>query len=280
MPTSKNRVAVPGTERAPVPGAEAVGAAAPDARIQVSVILRSKKSYRSIQSSGALKAVRPAERTYLSREDFEKVYGADPKDVQKVEAFAHAYNLTVMQVSLARRTVVLAGTISQVCAAFGSQLTNYKHQGRTFRGRTGGLTIPADLSGIVEGVFGLDNRCQARPHVRRRCAGSQVLRAVAPSLTYTPVQVASLYNFPTGTNGAGQCIGIIEFGGGYQQSDLQSYFGQLGIAEPAITAVSVDGVQNQPTPGTDSPDAEVDLDIEVAGAAAPGASIVVYFAEF
>jgi len=45
-----------------------------------------------------------------------------------------------------------------------------------------------------------------------------------------------------------------------------------------VSAVSVDGGQNQPTGSANGPDAEVMLDIEVAGAVAPGAKIVVYCA--
>jgi kumamolisin len=44
---------------------------------------------------------------------------------------------------------------------------------------------------------------------------------------------------------------------------------------PSVTAVSVDGGSN--SPGGDA-DAEVELDIEVSGAIAPGANIAVYFA--
>lgn len=280
MPTPNDRVTVPGSNRAPVPGATAAGSPPPDERIQVSVLLRSKKSYAALRTSPALKAVGPRERSYLSRDEFAKLYGADPKDVNKLEAFAHGYGLTVTGIDLARRTVMLSGTISQLEAAFGAHLELCQCEGRTFRSRTGDLTIPRALGGIVEGVFGLDNRQQARPRFRRRCAGSQAIRAAAPSISYTPPQVAALYDFPAGTTGAGECIGIVEFGGGYQQSDLQAYFSQLGIAEPSVTAISVDGVPNQPAPGGNSPDAEVDLDIELAGAVAPGASIAVYFSDF
>ena len=85
--------------------------------------------------------------------------------------------------------------------------------------------------------------------------------------------------FPAGANGQGQTIGIIELGGGYTQSDLDSYFSALGISPaPSVSAVSVDGAQNQPTGDTSGPDTEVMLDIEVAGSVAPGAKIVVYFA--
>ena len=47
---------------------------------------------------------------------------------------------------------------------------------------------------------------------------------------------------------------------------------------PQVSAVSVDGATNAPTGDPGSADGEVALDIEVAGAVAPGAKIVVYFA--
>ena len=59
--------------------------------------------------------------------------------------------------------------------------------------------------------------------------------------------------------------------------DLNAYFQGLGLTPPNVTAVSVDGGAN--SPGTDTnADGEVMLDIEVIGAIAPAASIVVYFA--
>jgi kumamolisin len=92
------------------------------------------------------------------------------------------------------------------------------------------------------------------------------------------VQVAQLYQFPTGATGAGQTIALIELGGGYQQSDLTTFFSNLGITPPQVTAISVDSATNQPTGDPNSSDAEVLLDIEVSGAVAPGAAIAVYFA--
>jgi kumamolisin len=181
-----------------------------------------------------------------------------------------------MEASQARRTVVLSGTIAALSAAFGVYLASYEHSEGNFRGRTGPIYIPEDLTGIVQGVFGFDNRPQARPHFRRH---KQPTKPAQP-ISYTPLQVAQLYDFPAGLNGAGECIGILEFGGGYTTSDLNTYFQQLGISTPSVTAVSVDGATNQPAPGEDSPDTEVMLDIEVSGAVAPGAAIVVYFSNF
>jgi kumamolisin len=96
----------------------------------------------------------------------------------------------------------------------------------------------------------------------------------------TPPQIAKLYNFPTGANhnGSGQCIALIELGGGYKSKDLRTYFQQLNVSMPKVTSVSVDHGHNHPAGKPNSADGEVDLDIEVAGSIAPGAHIVVYFA--
>ena len=273
---TSNRAPLPGSQRYPRSGARQTGAPDPNERILISIRLRPRTSFDTLKPSNALGATLPKDRQYLTREEFASRYGANPADVAKVEAFAHQQNLTVVDVSLPRRTVMLSGSVANVSAAFGVTLANYEHPDGNFRGRTGPVLVPSDLAGIVEGVFGLDNRPQARP----RCTAFRPIAEAqaAGQSYYTPLQVAQLYNFPSSADGTGECIGILEFGGGYTSSDLNAYFQQLGLTPPQITAASVDGASNQPQPGADSPDAEVDLDIEVAGALAPGAQIVVYFA--
>jgi len=95
---------------------------------------------------------------------------------------------------------------------------------------------------------------------------------------HTPLQLGEIYRFPPGTDGGGQTIAIIELGGGFAQSELDTYFAGLGITGPLVTAVDVDGAANQPGQDPQGADGEVLLDIEVAGALAPGAALVVYFA--
>jgi kumamolisin len=89
--------------------------------------------------------------------------------------------------------------------------------------------------------------------------------------------VAEAYNFPRNLTGAGQCIAMIELGGGYRESDLGSYFQSIGLKAPAVAAIGVDGGSNNPA-DTSGANGEVALDIEVAGAVASGAKIAVYFA--
>jgi kumamolisin len=175
--------------------------------------------------------------------------------------------------------LVLAGTVAQFNDAFGVELQQYSHPGGTYRGRTGPVHVPVELNGIIEAVLGLDNRPQARPHFRMKAGDarrrSRPARAAATS--FTPVQLAALYDFPRG-DGKGECIAIIELGGGYRPQDIQAYFAGLGLAAPGVTAVSVDHGTNQPSGDPNGPDGEVMLDIEVAGAIAPAAVIVLYFA--
>src|SRR5205085_4642568 len=67
-------------------------------------------------------------------------------------------------------------------------------------------------------------------------------------------------------------------GGGYRPTDLQRYFSALHVSQPRVLAASVDHGKNHPTGSGNGPDGEVMLDTEVAGAIAPDAKIVVYFA--
>jgi kumamolisin len=132
--------------------------------------------------------------------------------------------------------------------------------------------VPAALAGVVTAVLGLDTRPQAQPHFRTPRDA-----AAAQGTSYYPNQVAQIYDFPANTTGAGQTIAVIELGGGFTTSDLDAYFGGLNIPVPSITAVGVDGASNNPG-DTSGASVEVNLDIDVIGAAAPGAAQIVYFA--
>jgi kumamolisin len=207
----------------------------------------------------------------LSRAEFAAQYGAAPDDLAKVEAWARSQGLNVAETSAARRMVMLEGTVAQFSAAFQVKLDHYQHPRGRYRGRTGPIHIPAELQPIIEGVFGLDNRPFARPHFRIATPAA----AGGPAVTFDPPRVAQLYHFPTGVDGTGQCIGIIELGGGFSDADISAFFGGLGLNAPQVTAVPVDNAQNTFT--GQGADGEVALDIQVAGAVAPGARIAVYF---
>jgi kumamolisin len=201
--------------------------------------------------------------------------------------------LRVTNSNVSQRTVTLSGTAAAYSKAFGVELKMYKSGDVTYRGREGDILIPENLQGIITSVTGLDNRPFAKPHYRVRrgtiraagaaaAPGSSSAAASVPT-GFTPLQLASLYNFPKNLDGTGQTIAILELGGGFHAQELTTYFQNLGIATPpSVTAATYpNGGTN--SPGTNAldpnnPDVEVMLDIEVSGAVAPGAKIVVYFA--
>jgi kumamolisin len=281
MADLQNRVELKGSTRAALPGGKDVGPADPKQRIEVTVLLRrgSKPGeFPSAEELAKAAAQLPRQRKYLTREEFAHTHGASSADLEKIRAFANQYHLKVVSENRASRTVKLSGTVEAFNAAFSANLRHYQHASGTYRCRTGALTIPADLDGVIKGVFGLDNRPQAKAHFRLRKTNPKV-NAKAANVSYSPLQVAHAYEFPSGSNatGAGQCIGVIELGGGYNTSDLDSFFTNLGLKTPKVTAVSVDGGANSPTGDPGGADGEVELDIEVAGAIAPSAQIAAYF---
>jgi kumamolisin len=249
-----DRWIVPGSDRPEYPG-RVVGDADSDEQATATVVVRSK--HPGLPPPGE-----------LSREAFAEAYGADPADLQKVESFAKEHGLTVLEASAARRSVVVRGSVAQLSAAFGVSLKRCEGDGGPIRGRQGSLSVPAGLAGVVEAVLGLDNRPQAEARVR-----------IAPyaATSFTPLQVARLYDFPAGEDGGGQCVGIVELGGGFSQADFTAYLANLKVKAPAVTVVSVDGATSAPGQDTDA-DVEVMLDVEIVGATAPGASIAMYFA--
>ena len=261
------KVALSGSERAPLEGAKLAGPADPHQLVEISIVVKQRRHLDLAHLQGKT----------LSHDEFASAYGADPEHLERVRAFARAHHLRVIEArgEISRRTLKVQGTVAQLEKAFDVILNDYEHPGGRYRGRTGSIHIPAELEEVIQGVFGLDNRPQAKPHHRfRGLAGAS--DAATPNLSYSPVQVAQLYSFPTGVTGAGQTIGIIELGGGYNPSDITSYFQSLGLTPPNVSDVSVDGGTNSPT-NPNSADAEVLLDIEVSGGVAPGANIVVYF---
>jgi kumamolisin len=270
-------IVLPGSARVALPGARALAPADPDERFEVSVLVR-RRAVDALRSRASALATGNRSEPCMTREEFARVHGADPADCAAIRAFAAAHGLTIAQEHAARRTVILSGTVAQFSAAFTVQLHRMEHAGGTYRGRTGDIHVPPELAGVVEAVLGLDNRPQAKPHFRvRPPAGAQVRRAAAAPVSYAPTQLADTYGFPAGT-AAGQCVAILELGGGFRPGDLDAYFKGLDVGSPAVVAVSVDHANNAPTGDANGPDGEVMLDIEVVGAIAPQATIAVYFA--
>ena len=257
---AENRSTIVGSERSAPPGTES-GDIAANTVAQVSVYLKARQSSPARTGHGF------RNRAELRNERETSLRA----QMSQMQAFAAREGLKVVETQPGRRLVRLEGTLSALQTAFGTQLRQYQHEGRTFRARTGALTVPSDVADMIEAVLGLDERPIATPKL-------MWLADASVTTGFLPNQVAELYGFPAPAGaGSGECIGIIELGGGFNDSDTQAAFAAMGLTPPQVTAVPVSTGSNDPGTDTDA-DGEVALDIQVAGGGAPGAALAVYFA--
>ncbi|MBV8091610.1 MAG: hypothetical protein JO139_18965, partial [Alphaproteobacteria bacterium] len=127
----------------------------PNRWIELTVGVRRQKDLPDLS---ALDSKRPAERTYMNREQLRDEYGSDPAAVDAIEKFATAHNLVVTKDERAAARMGLGGTVANLSAAFGVTLFDYTHPKLgEFHARTGPISVPAELGDAITGVFGFNN---------------------------------------------------------------------------------------------------------------------------
>lgn len=312
---SRAMVVLPGSTRHAVPKAKFLKKSDPKRMIQVSVYVRRNPTPpgKSLSILGDMNDKLPSQRRYATDAEFNETFGAAQDDLNKVADWAKDCGLAVTDSSIPIRRVLVKGTIADISKAFHVQLSDYEHpESGAFRGREGVIHIPANLAGIITGVFGLDTRHVGRPRIRKGNArpvdvgefrksagtkgrgGTHALPGTPFPGTFFPPQVAALYDYPGDFTGTGQNVAIFAFNGtgpdphgGYELTSLQTYFEQvLGGKTPSIKDVVVQGLGNDPGPDTQASSSqgdatgEVMLDMCVVGSVAPGADIFMYFTEF
>ncbi|MQY30855.1 S53 family peptidase [Nocardia aurantia] len=261
-------VALAGSERGALHYVENLGPVDPAASVEFTVVLRRRAELPAelVTGSGTVTADELAAR-----------YGADPIDLELVVSTLEEAGAEVHEQHTGSRRVIASAPVSVAQRLFGVELSAVRETGPVggepvaHRMRSGELFVPAAWDGIVTAVLGLDDRPQVRPQFRLPDDA-----AAARTTAYTPPQLAAIYDFPAAT-GAGQTVAILEFGGGFDQRDIDGYFAELGLPTPKITSVGIDGEKNSGS-ADDEISGEVTLDIQVLGAAAPDAAQVVYFA--
>ncbi|GAA1949284.1 S53 family peptidase [Kitasatospora viridis] len=298
-------LALPDSDRTPRHGAVVAGPASPSESVTVTVYLRRPPGAPPAPSLLAYAAIPPTLRPAPDDAALAGALHADPADAALVARFAAEHGLRVGAVNPAARSVRLTGTAAQLAEAFQVTLARYRYQDRdgrrrSYRGREGAVHLPAELAGVVTAVLGLDNRPLGGTRLARRTARIPLARLAAddtglPAGTFLPNALAAPYAYPSGLDGTGQTVAVLAFNGqtqpgvpsgGYRLDALHTYFTEvLHAPVPQITDVLVHGPGNDPgrDDGQGDPNdstAEIMLDLQVVGALAPGARIVVYFTEF
>ncbi len=225
----------------------------------------------------------PNFRRYLTREQLTSRFGPTEQDYEAVKNFASASGLAI-SVSHSNRLVLdVTGPASAIEKAFHVTLWKYRHpaEPRDFFAPSAEPMVDASLP--IADVEGLTDFW--RPHPRLVKRPRTMMPKIAASGT-APDGSGDLFGddfrnaYVPGTSltGAGQSVGLLEFDG-YFTNDIYLYASAAGNGRTniIIEPVLLDGYDGTPSTGPDGNEVEVELDIEMAMAIAPGLSKIVSY---
>ena len=246
-------------------------------QILISVYLKRDTHDNGMSLQEYADAVIAGTQPILGQNEFVYQFGATKDNILTVTDWATANNLTIVEAHSGTATIKLQGTAGQFNTIFNITLQTEIDNDKVYHTHEGNITIPAEISSVVDFILGLDNSETFESH-----AIFDSLEAidplVFPTKTYVnPPQVATAYNFPAG-DGYGECIGIIELsyaGGwsGFKTTDVNLAASFLNLPAPTINTIIVDNALT-----TATSDAESMLDITCAWGVAPKAKIAYYLA--
>ncbi len=212
----------------------------------------------------------PNFRRWLSPEEFGARFGLSDNDWNQVAAWMRSQGLTVEPPSRGRNWLRFSGTAGRVGRAFRTEIRRYEADGKLHFANADAPSLPEALAGIVEAVHGLDDFAPKPTLVR-----PQLNSGSAHFLS--PEDFATIYNlkplFDAGFDGTGQSVVVIGQTS-IDLADIRAFRTRFGLpaADPQLVLYGTN-------PGRSENDLdEAALDIEWAGATAPGAKIVYAYA--
>ena len=251
--------------------------------VLISIYLRRDRHENGMTLQQYADAVMAGTQTVLDHDAFVYQFGSVEDEITLVTEWAINNGLTVIEAESSTATVKAQGTEELMNQLFGIVLETVTTDSRTYRTHSGDITIPSEINDVVLAVLGLDNSITMSSYAHLDTSYVDENGFIDPTLisSPTPVDLAQAYQFPriAGNNvvqGSGTCVAIVELGGGWTTQNLTSSFGRIGLPNPTVVDVSVDGGVNNPSDINSS--GEVMLDIYCVGAAAPSAKIAMYFA--
>jgi len=231
---------------------------------------------------------------WLTPEQFAANFGPSDDDLTKVKQWLQSRGLNPTGVSRGRQWIEFSGNAQQVNSAFATSMHQFQLNGKTHIANSSDISIPEALAPVVAGVLSLNNFRKHPLHskaitVKRNGAGKLV--PANPDLTtvdgngnynymLAPADIQAIYNLSpllkSGVDGKGISIAIPGRSNIFL-TDVQSFRQVFGLPQndPNIILNGVDPQNPYSDPLGPSFDdmGESTLDVELAGAAAPGATI-------
>jgi|HubBroStandDraft_4_1064222.scaffolds.fasta_scaffold07208_2 kumamolisin len=266
-------------------------AAQPDvAPVSVTVALRLA---HLDEAEGLLKSLHtpgdPQYHKFLKSEQFAARFAPSEAEVTKVISALAKYGLTAGRTTAT--TLKVTGEPAAMERAFRMSLHAYEVPaygevpGYTFHAPLTQATIPAEVSGSVSAVVGLDTQPHFRPHHQKalqrlaRPASATPKASGNPPGQWTVLDMANYYDvdplYNRGLSGRGRTIGIVTLAS-FTPTDAFAYWSAVGLTvnPNRIQIVNIDGGPGAPSDVSGS--IETTLDVEQSGGLAPRANIIVY----
>ncbi len=233
---------------------------------------------------------------WLTPQQFGEQFGVNDQDLAAITGWLESEGFALEVVSKGRTTIQFAGTAGQVKAAFHTSIHQYEFNGGQYWANASDPSLPTALTPAVAGLASLNNF--------PRKSFLQSLGVVSRSKATGKIRPASngnpLFTFPGGCLSDGNCyaVGPYDFATIYNVMPLWNA-GIDGTGEKiAITGDSDINIQdvrdyrtifglpaNDPTlilagtdPGFNGDETEGDLDVQLSGAVAKGASVMFVYA--
>ncbi len=214
----------------------------------------------------------PLYHQWLTPEQYAARFGAAQADLEKVQAWLQQQGFAIESVARSHNMIRFSGSVSQVESAFGTQMHYYNAGGAKHFAPSTALSLPSAIAPVVAGVRNLNDFRPRAQHVRARAAFTS---SQSTSVFFSPGDISTVYDVvpltSAGVNGLGQTI-VVAGQSWIDVGDVEHFQTAAGLAKKDPTMVLVPGTGSDGTPTTGD-EGESDLDVEWAGALAPGATI-------
>ena len=210
---------------------------------------------------------------WITATEFGQRYGVAPAEVARVTDWLQSQGFMVNLVYPNQMVIDFTGSAGQIRQAFHTEIHHLLVNGQAHIANMSDPQIPAELASTVAGVVSLnDFRLEAKPRRRPNYTVGSGEYLVVPADLWT------IYNFnpafAKGFSGQGQTIVVVEDTDLYTTQDWSNYRSTFGLtsAYPLGTLTQVHP-GSCTDPGIGASDDEATLDVEMATAGAPSATI-------
>jgi subtilase family serine protease len=214
----------------------------------------------------------PSYHQWLTPAQYGSRFGASLSDVARISSWLTEHGFTINDIAVNHRQITFSGNAGQVEDTFHTQIHRFLVEGENHIANTQDPQIPSAMAGVVSGILSLHN-FQHSSDIQSRVSLEVRPRYTSGNTHYLfPADWAAIYDlnplYQVGTNGTGTSIAIVGRSN-INVADVSTFRAASGLParNPTVILVSTN-------PGLVSGDQdESTLDVEWAGAVAPGASV-------